>query len=93
MDSGNQNSYYSQSLDSINSILSITKEQEMSQKISNNLPKLYHIFSSFKTKLYNSQLINPNDINQISEALKFVDNLNLYLMKLYNFFLLCHIVL
>ena len=81
MDSGNQNSYYSQSLDSINSILSITKEQEMTQKISNNLPKLYHIFSSFKTKLYNNQ-VTQNDINQITEALKFVDTLNLFMSEL-----------
>ena len=81
MDSGNQNSYYSQSLDSINSILSITKEQEMTQKISNNLPKLYYIFSSFKTKLYNNQ-VTQNDINQITEALKFVDTLNLFMSEL-----------
>ena len=79
-DSGNQSSYYSQSqsLDNINSILSIKNEQEMFQRISLNIPKIFHIFSSFKTKLYNSQ-INQNDINQISEALKFVDNLNLFM--------------
>ena len=79
-DSGNQNTYYSQSLDSINSILSITKEQEMSKKISYNIPKLDKIFGSFKIKLYNNT-VNQNDINQITEALKFVDTLNLFMAE------------
>ena len=52
----------------------------MTQKISNNLPSLYHIFSSFKTKLYNQ--VTQNDINQITEALKFVDTLNLFMSEM-----------
>ena len=47
-DSGNQ---FNQSLDNINSLLAITNEQEMSQKISQNIPILFQIFNSFKTNL------------------------------------------
>ncbi len=79
--SGNQASFYSQSLDDIASILSIKNEQEMSQKISQNIPKIFDIFYSFKTKLYSNQ-VNQNDINQIIEALKFVDNLNLFMEEI-----------
>ena len=59
-DSGNQTSFYShtQSLDNINSILSIKNEQELFQRITLNIPKIFYIFSSFKTKLYSGQLIN-----------------------------------
>ena len=78
VDSGNQSSFFSQSLDNINSILSINNEYEMTQKISANIPKIFQIFYSFKTKLY-SNYISENDINQIREALKFVDNLNLFM--------------
>ena len=67
-----------QQIDSINSLLSITSEQEMSQKISQNIPKIFQIFNSFKNKLIYSQ-INSNDISQVTEALKFVDNLNLFM--------------
>ena len=67
-----------QSLDNINSLLSIKSEQEMSQKISQNIPKLFQIFNSFKTKLNFSQVSN-NDISQILEALKFIDTLNLFM--------------
>ena len=78
VDSGNQTSFFSKSLDNINSILSINNEFEMSQKISANIPKIFQIFYSFKTKLY-SNYVNENDIDQIIEALKFVDNLNLFM--------------
>ena len=50
----------------------------MSQKISANIPKIFQIFQSFKNKLY-SNYITDNDIKQIIEALKFVDNLNLFM--------------
>ena len=50
----------------------------MSQKISQNIPKIFQIFNSFKNKLIYSQ-INSNDISQVTEALKFVDNLNLFM--------------
>ena len=75
-DSGNQ---LNQSLDNINSLLAITNEQEMSQKISQNIPILFQIFNSFKTKLNYGQIITPNDISKVIEALKFVDNLNLFI--------------
>ena len=75
-DSGNQ---FNQSLDNINSLLAITNEQEMSQKISQNIPILFQIFNSFKTKLNYGQIITPNDISKVIEALKFVDNLNLFI--------------
>ena len=78
MDSGSQPSFFSQSLDNINTILSIKTENEMSQKISANIPKIFQIFQSFKNKLY-SNYITDNDIKQIIEALKFVDNLNLFM--------------
>ena len=74
--SGNQ---LNQSLDNINSLLAITNEQEMSQKISQNIPILFQIFNSFKTKLNYGQLITQNDISKVIEALKFVDNLNLFI--------------
>ena len=77
-DSGNQ---LYQQIDSINSLLSITSEQEMSQKISQNIPKIFQIFLSFKNKLLFSQ-VNPNDISQVIDALKFVDNLNLFMDEL-----------
>ena len=76
--SGNQSSYYSNSLDNIKLLLSITNEQEMFQKISTNIPKIFDIFSSFKSKLYINQ-VNQNDISQMTEALKFIDNLNLFM--------------
>ena len=76
--SGNQSSYYTNSLDNIKLLLSITNEKEMFQKISTNIPKIFEIFSSFKSKLYINQ-VNQNDINQITEALKFIDNLNLFM--------------
>ena len=79
--SGNQISYYSQSLDNINSLLQIQTEQEMFKKISLNIPQIYQIFKSFKSKFYNNQ-INQNDISQIMEALKFVDNLNLFMEEI-----------
>ena len=56
-----------QQIDSINSLLSITSEQEMSQKISQNIPKIFQIFNSFKNKLIYSQ-INSNDISQVTES-------------------------
>ena len=65
-----------QSLDNINTLLSIKSEQEMSQKISQNIPKLFQIFNSFKAKLNFSP---NNDVTQILEALKFVDTLNLFM--------------
>jgi hypothetical protein len=74
-DSGNQ---LYQQIDNINSLLSITTEQEMSQKISQNIPKIFQIFLSFKNKLIYNQ-VNSNDISQFTEALKFVDNLNLFM--------------
>ena len=80
-DSRNQISYHSQSLDNINSILQIKTEEEMVQKISLNIPKIYQIFKLFKTKFYNNQ-INQNDIGQIIEALKFFDNLNLFIEEI-----------
>ena len=80
-DSGNQILYHSQSLDNINSLLQIKTEEEMFQKISLNIPKIYQIFKSFKAKFYNNQ-INQNDITQIMEALKFIDNLNLFMEEI-----------
>ena len=77
-DSGTQ---FYQSLDSIDSLLAITNEQEMSKKISQNLPKIFQIFSSFKNKLNFGQVTN-NDINQIIGALKFVDTLNLFMEEI-----------
>ena len=77
-DSGNQ---IYQQIDSINSLLSITSEQEMSQKISQNIPIIFQIFFSFKNKLLYNQ-VNQNDISQVTEALKFVDNLNLFMEEL-----------
>ena len=74
-DSGTQ---FYQSLDSIDSLLAITNGQEMSEKISQNLPKIFDIFSSFKNKLNFGKVTN-NDINQIIGALKFVDTLNLFM--------------
>ena len=74
-DSGNQ---FFHSLDDINSLLAITSEQEMSKKISYNIPYLFQIFNSFKSKLNYGQ-VNNNDISQIIEALKFVDMLNLFM--------------
>jgi hypothetical protein len=68
-------------LDDIKSILSIKNEQDMSQKISQNIPKVINIFNSFKSKLYNNN-VNQNDTNQLLEALKFVDNLNLFMEEL-----------
>jgi len=65
-----------QTLDNINTLLSIKSEQEMSQKISQNIPKLFQIFNSFKAKLNFSP---NNDTSQILEALKFVDTLNLFM--------------
>ena len=53
----------------------------MSQKISQNIPKIFQIFLSFKNKLLFSQ-VNPNDISQVIDALKFVDNLNLFMDEL-----------
>ena len=79
--SGNQSSYYSQSLDNIKSLLSITNEQEMFQKISINIPKIFEIFNSFKSKLYSNQ-VTQSDISQMTEALKFVDNLNLFMNEI-----------
>ena len=78
VDSGNQTSFSSQSLDSISSILAITNENEMSQKISENIPKVFQIFYNFKSKLYNN-FVQESDIHQFTEALKFVDNLNLFM--------------
>ena len=75
-DSGNQ---LNQSLDNINSLLAITNKQEMSQKITQNIPILFQIFNSFKTKLNYGQIITQNDISKVIEALKFVDNLNLFI--------------
>ena len=74
-DSGNQ---FNQSLDNINSLLAITNEQEMSQKISQNIPILFQIFNSFKTNLNYGQ-VTSNDHSIVIEALKFVDNLNLFI--------------
>ena len=74
-DSGNQ---FNQSLDNINSLLAITNEQEMSQKISQNIPILFQIFNSFKTNLNYGQ-VTSNDHSKVIEALKFVDNLNLFI--------------
>ena len=74
-DSGNQ---LNQSLDKINYLLSITSEQEMSQKIYKNIPILFQIFNSFKTKL-NFNQITSIDIDKVIEALKFVDTLNLFM--------------
>lgn len=67
------------SLDNINSILSIKNEAEMSKKISYNIPKISRIFESFQYKISYMQQINQDDTNQIMEALKFVDNLNLFM--------------
>ena len=67
-----------QSLDKINYVLSITTEQEMSQKIYKNIPILFQIFNSFKTKLNFGQ-VTSNDIDKVIEALKFVDTLNLFM--------------
>ena len=77
-DSGNK-SFYSQSLDSINSILSIKNEKEMSQKISSNIPKIFNIFNTFKNKIFYNNQVSKNDVNLVMEALKFVDNLNLFM--------------
>ena len=67
------------SLDNINSILSIKNEDEMSKKISYNIPKISKIFESFEYKISYNQQINQNDTKQIMDALKFVDNLNLFM--------------
>lgn len=50
-------------------------------------PKKYHIisqkfqkfFESFEYKISYNQQINQNDTKQIMDALKFVDNLNLFM--------------
>ena len=70
------------SLDNINSILSIKNEDEMSKKISYNIPKISKIFESFEYKISYNQQISQNDIKQIIDALKFVDNLNLFMEEL-----------
>ena len=78
VDSGNQTSFFSQSLDDIDSMLSINNEYEMNQKIAANIPKIYQIFDSFKSNLFNNY-VTKNDINQLKEALKFFDTLNLFM--------------
>ena len=50
----------------------------MSKKISENNPVIYQILISFKSKL-NCTQINNDDYDQIMEALKFIDNLNLFM--------------
>ena len=67
-----------QTLDKINTLLAITNEQEMSQKISQNIPILFQLFNSFKTRLSFGQ-ITLNDKEKVTEALKFVDTLNLFM--------------
>ena len=67
-----------QTLDKINTLLAIANEQEMSQKISQNIPILFQLFNSFKTRLSFGQ-ITLNDKEKVTEALKFVDTLNLFM--------------
>ena len=67
------------SLDNINSILAIKNEDELTKKISYNIPKISKIFEYFQYKISYNQQITQNDTNQIMDALKFVDTLNLFM--------------
>jgi len=67
-----------QTLDNINTLLTITNEPEMLNRISKNIQIIIQIFNSFKSKLNFGQISNK-DINQIIETLKFIDNLNLFM--------------
>ena len=77
----NYSLYPYQSLDSVDSILSIKNEKEMENKIYSNVSKIIIFFDNFieKLKSNNSNTISDHENNFCIQSLLFVDNLNLFI--------------